>query len=244
MSVNICMWSGPRNLSTAMMRSFGSRADTSVWDEPFYAPYLAATGKVHPGSAETLEAHEQDPKPVADKAGGNDPDGKACWFQKHMPQHMLPQFAGGWMENCRHFMLLRDPRLVIASFAKGRPDFDIEEVGFRAQAALWKTLSAAGHTVPVISSEDILKNPAAMLRKLCAALDIQFDPAMLSWSAGARPEDGAWAPYWYKSVEQSTGFTPYVAKDPGVPARYAAMAETCRPAYLEMMEKRIRPETH
>lgn len=198
----ICMWSGPRNLSTAMMRSFGSRVDCAVWDEPFFAPFLAVSGKEHPGRVETLAAHETDPETVAAGCGQNAPDGSNIYFQKHMPHHMLEGFPRDWMRGAKHFFLIREPARVIASYAKGRETFDAEDLGFTSQRRLWEQLGRP----PVIDSADILNAPAAMLQRLCASLDIPWDEKMLSWEAGTRPEDGAWAPYWYHSVQNSTGF--------------------------------------
>jgi len=196
------MWSGPRNLSTAMMRSFGARKDCAVLDEPFFAPYLKRTGKAHPGRKETLEAHETDPKKVEKICLA--PTDHIYSFQKHMPHHMLPDFPKAWTEQAKHFFLLRHPRRVIASYARGRADFGVDDLGFAAQRELWESLGRP----PVIESEAILENPELALRALCAAIDIPFDPAMLSWPAGPRPEDGAWAPWWYESVWASTGFGP------------------------------------
>jgi len=198
----IAMWSGPRNLSTAMMRSFGSRADCSVMDEPFFAPFLRVTGKAHPGRDETLARHESDPHKVAQMC--TTPSETAYSFQKHMPHHMLEDFPMSWAKKAKHFFLIREPARVIASYARGRDNFDIEDLGFARQHSLWEALGRA----PVIDSTDILRAPDVMLKRLCSAIDIPWDEAMLSWGAGPRPEDGAWAPYWYHSVQSSTGFSP------------------------------------
>jgi len=197
----IAMWSGPRNLSTAMMRSFGARDDCTVIDEPFFAPYLIATGKAHPGREETLRCHENDPDAVERMC--LTPPKTDYSFQKHMPQHMVEGFPMGWTSGAKHFFLIREPGRVIASYARGRSEFVIEDLGFKSQLSLWQALGRP----PVIDSLDILRAPEIMLSRLCAAIDIPWDPAMLSWEAGLRPEDGAWAPYWYHSVHKSTGFS-------------------------------------
>lgn len=241
MTIRICMWSGPRNLSTAMMRSFGSRADTAVWDEPFFAPYLAVTGKDHPGRAETLAAHETDADKVAKFCAQPPATGEPLFFQKHMPHHMIDGFDRDWMRGARHFFLLRDPAAVIASYAKGRADFDISDIGFLQQVALFDDITQwQGSAPPVIESADILDAPEPMLTQLCAALDITFDPAMLSWPAGPQDTDGAWAPHWYKSVEQSTGFAPQKSSSRNVPERYQEMAEQCRAPYERLRAMAIR----
>lgn len=231
MSIAICMWSGPRNLSTAMMRSFESRADCQVWDEPFFAPFLKATGKAHPGREETLAAHDTDPNRVAQKCQAS--IDTPYHFQKHMPHHMIKGFPMAWTKGAKHFFLLREPRRVIASYCKGRARFDLDDLGFGPQARLYEYLTAQeGHAPPVIDSLDILNNPEKALRALCRAIDIPFDKAMLSWAAGKRATDGAWAPYWYKSVEASTGFAEAPkAECPEIPECYQDMLMKCEADY-------------
>lgn len=239
MSTKICMWSGPRNLSTAMMRSFGSRADCEVWDEPFFAPYLDITGKDHPGREETLAAHETSAHKVAERCRQ---DVEASYhFLKLMPHHMLPSFPMDWAAHARHFFLLREPARVIASYAKGRAVFAEEDLGFSAQRKLYDDIAAIADTdVAVIDSADILRDPGASLTALCAALDIPFDPAMLSWEKGPRPEDGAWAPYWYASVENSTGFARHDETPVRVPTEYADILASCEQDYHYLAAKKLR----
>ncbi len=236
----ICMWSGPRNLSTAMMRSFENRVDTVVWDEPFFAPWLFATGKDHPGRKETLERHEINPTKIAQECLVAPSGGESFYLQKHMPHHMENDFPLEWTKHCQHFFLLRRPDAVIASYAKGRTEFVIEDIGFLQQIKLYDKLVAEGHNVPIIDSDDILANPEAMLIALCKTLNMPFDPAMLNWPAGPRDTDGAWAPYWYKSVESSTGFTGRRQEPPVVPKLYQEMAEQCRPAYDALLALSIK----
>ncbi len=224
------MWSGPRNLSTAMMRSFGARADCTVWDEPFFAPFLRATGKAHPGREETLRRHETDPERVArlcQKGVATD-----YHFQKHMPHHMIATFPLEWTQGAKHFFLIRDPQRVIASYIKGRTEFDLDDLGFAPQTRLFEYLTAQdGKPPPVIKSLDILNNPKRALTRLCEALDIGFDSNMLSWAAGPRPEDGAWAPYWYQSVEASTGFSAVPKTQVELPPAYHGILEACNKEY-------------
>lgn len=226
----IAMWSGPRNLSTAMMRSFGARPDCAVLDEPFFAPYLAVTGKAHPGRAETLQSNETDPKKVAAICAAPVP--QPYCFQKHMPHHMLPDFPMDWAQDAKHFFLIRHPQRVIASYAKGRTAFELEDLGFAPQRRLWERLGRP----PVIQSETILEQPEAALRRLCAALDIPFEAAMLSWAAGPRPEDGPWGPYWYKSVWQSTGFSTVPHSLPQISSDYDGLLAQCLPDYEALSE--------
>lgn len=232
------MWSGPRNLSTAMMRSFGARADCTVWDEPFFAPFLQVTGKAHPGREETLAAHETEADKVAEQISS--PVRTAYHFLKNMPHHMLEGFPQSWMKTAKHFFLLREPERVIASYAKGRAEFDLDDLGFAPQRRLFDTLThQTGQAPPVIQSEDILKHPEKALRVLCAAIHIPFDKAMLSWPAGARPEDGAWAPYWYASVENSTGFGAPSQTVPHVPDTYRPYLDQCQDDYKVLAKQAL-----
>lgn len=241
MSTVICMWSGPRNLSTAMMRSFGSRADCAVWDEPFFAPFLSVTGYAHPGREETLATHETDPDIVAKGCATPPSGGETYYFQKHMPHHMLPEFPMEWAKGAKHFFLIREPARVIASYIKGRDEFVRDDLGFAPQRKLFEQLTdMAGTTPPVIDSADLLAAPEPMLRALCEALDIPFDPAMLKWEAGPRPEDGAWAPYWYGSVERSTGFAGQPGPLPEIPAEHAETLAACEADYTVLRDQRIK----
>lgn len=241
MSQVICMWSGPRNLSTAMMRSFGSRSDCAVLDEPFFAPFLAVSGKAHPGRTETLAEHETDPERVAQCCIQSPPGGEPLFFQKHMPHHMLSGFPMDWARQARHFFLIRDPARVIASYAKGRAAFEPDDLGFAPQRRIYDQLTAmTGQDIPVVDSLDILTDPRSVLCQLCEALEIAFDPAMLSWDAGSRPEDGAWAPYWYKSVENSTGFGDPPSGEVQLSGENAGFEAACRPDYGALHRRRIR----
>ena len=199
--MKIAMWSGPRNLSTAMMYSFGARPDSAVMDEPFYAPYLAATGLDHPMRDAILAAHETDPEQVAARCAGPVPEDRAHLYMKHMPHHMLPGFPLDWARDCVNIHLIRHPARVIASYGAKRDSVTDDDIGFAAQTRLYDQLGGV-----VIDSADIRADPEGMLRALCAAIDLPFDPAMLAWPAGGHPSDGAWAPHWYGAVHASTGF--------------------------------------
>jgi hypothetical protein len=199
--MKIAMWSGPRNLSTAMMYAFGARADFAIWDEPFYAPYLAATGADHPLRDEIIAAHESDPTRVAARCAGLIPDGTPYFFMKHMPHHMVDGFPLGWAKDCVNVHLIRHPARVIASYGAKRDTITADDLGFRQQVEIYEALGGV-----VIDSSDIRADPEGMLRKLCAAIDLPFDPAMLSWPAGGRAEDGIWAQHWYGAVHRSVGF--------------------------------------
>ncbi len=239
-SLPICMWSGPRNLSTAMMRSFGTRADCAIIDEPFFAPFLARTGIPHPGREETLAAHETDPQKAAELCTRPPPGGEPYVFQKHMPHHMQPGFPLEWAMNAKHFFLIREPARVIASYAKGRRAFILDDLGFAPQRRLYERITEmTGKAPPVIDCGDILDAPEAVLRALCCAIDIPFDPAMLAWPAGPRDEDGAWAPYWYGSVERSTGFGSPPQSKPTVADEYLSLLAACELDYAALHDCRI-----
>lgn len=234
------MWSGPRNLSTAMMRSFENRPDCAVWDEPFFAPFLMATGGKNPMWEETLIAHETDPNIVAKQCLEPPSSGEPIYFQKQMPNHVVEGFPREWMRQCRHFFLLRDPAAVIASYAKGRAKFTIQDIGFLEQVDLYDEICAWADERPaIVLSNDILSNPEAYLRAICKSVDIPFDKAMLSWPAGPRDSDGVWAPHWYESVMSSTGFGPPRTENLIVPDAYADMLEQCRPAYERLLQLKI-----
>ncbi|GAB5414236.1 MAG: branched chain amino acid aminotransferase [Congregibacter sp.] len=202
----IAMWSGPRNISTAMMRAFENRDDCMVVDEPFYATYLAATGIDHPGRDEILASQPQDWQTVVSQLLGETPT--AVFYQKHMTQHILPGRDLTFTESLRNCFLIRDPRRIIASYAKVRLSFTLEELGFPQQKALFdRECERLGEAPPVLDAARTLAQPEVALRQLCERLDIPFTASMLSWPAGKRDSDGVWAPHWYSAVWESTGFS-------------------------------------
>jgi hypothetical protein len=246
MTIRIAMWSGPRNLSTAMMRAFENRADCVVSDEPFYAAYLAATGLVHPMQDEVLASQPNDWRDVAAALAGAPPRaaGKAdaaLWYQKHMTHHMLPGFGLDWVEGFRHAFLIRAPARVLASYAAKREEVALSDIGLVRQVELFDRFAdAAGAAPPVVDSDDLLRDPEGMLRNLCGALGIAFDPAMLSWPSGRRTSDGVWAPAWYASVEASTGFAaPTRADLPSLPEHLRHIADAALPYYERLAVYRI-----
>jgi hypothetical protein len=236
-AVRIAMWSGPRTLSTATMRAWENRPDTVVVDEPLYAYYLAATGIDHPGRDAILASQPTEWRTVVRNLTiGDLPGGAAIGYQKHMTHHVLPEIDLGSLEPLTHAHLIRDPRRVLASYAKVREEPTLADLGVRQQVALHRRFGG-----PVIDSDDLLRDPEGVLRGLCAALGVPFDVAMLSWPPGPRPTDGVWAPHWYASVEASTGFGPWRGDAvPDLPDRLAALAEECRPYYDELAEQALR----
>ena len=199
--MRIAMWSGPRNLSTAMMYSFAARGDCAVWDEPFYAPYLANTALDHPVAAEIISAHEDNPDTVARACVGPIPGGKAHFYQKHMAHHMLPDFPMQWCAEVTHVHLIRHPARVIASYDAKRENPTLSDIGVQQQLVLADKLGGL-----VIDSADIRAHPEQALIALCEAIGLPFTSAMLHWAPGGVPEDGVWAKHWYGAVHRSTGF--------------------------------------
>ncbi len=242
--IRIAMWSGPRNISTAMMRAFGNRRDCAVTDEPFYAAYLAATGLDHPMREAVIASQPTDWRAVAAALTGPVPEGKAIWYQKHMTHHMLPGFGRDWIDRCVNAFLIRAPETVLASYARKRGDFTLEEIGLPAQVDLFeRAAQRTGRAPPVVDGQDVLADPRGMLEALCAALGISFDAAMLSWPAGRRASDGVWAPAWYEAVEKSTGFAPprREAAFDELPDSLKPIAEAARPLYERLARHKLAP---
>lgn len=228
------MWSGPRNLSTAMMYSFAARDDFAVWDEPFYAPFLAVTGLDHPMGAEILAAHEADPQAVGARCSGSIPGEKPHFYMKHMPHHMVEGMPLGWAEACVNVHLIRHPARVIASYGVKRESPTLEDIGFAQQAALFERLPG-----PVLDSADIRRDPAGMLQKLCADIGLDWDPAMLSWPAGPREFDGVWAAHWYGAVHQSSGFAGAEGPLPELEGDAATLCRQALPYYERLAAIRL-----
>lgn len=240
MVTRIAAWSGPRNISTALMRSWDSRADTAVIDEPLYAYWLDHTDAPHPGRDDIIRTYPTRWQDVVDHLTGPVPGGHAIWFQKHMTKHVLPEVPLDWLDGLRHLFLIREPAEVLLSFARVQPEVTLAETGLPQQVRLFEHVAqASGHVPPVIDARDVLTAPHAMLQAVCAALDVPFDPAMLSWEAGPRPTDGIWARYWYDAVERSTGFAPYRPTTAEVPAHLLPLLARCRPLYEQLAQHRL-----
>ncbi|MCF6305607.1 MAG: HAD family hydrolase [Rhodobacteraceae bacterium] len=238
--MRIAMWSGPRNLSTAMMYSFAARDDCAVWDEPFYAAYLAATGLEHPMRDEILAAGEQDHRKVAKKCLSAIPEGKSLFYQKHMTQHMIPEFDKGWLAGVKNVFLIRHPAKVMASYLVKREGSTLNDIGFWQQETLFDQVAESiGETPVVIDSDDILKDPKAALKGLCGAIDIDFQPQMLRWPKGPNENDGAWAPHWYKSVWQSTGFSQKPVSGPDISGLNKEILAKAMQSYQKLRQYRI-----
>jgi hypothetical protein len=224
-----------------MMRAFENRADCAVSDEPFYAAYLAETGLDHPMRDAVLASQPTDWREVAQQLVGDAPEALPLWYQKHMTHHMLPAFGRGWIAECRNAFLIRDPVRVLASYVKSRETVTLADIGVVQQSELFDAVAdRLGHAPPVIDAADVLADPARTLGALCAALAIDFDPAMLSWPAGKRASDGVWAPAWYEAVERSTGFAaPERRAAPVLPDALKRIADAAQPHFEGLYRYRL-----
>jgi hypothetical protein len=240
-TLRIAMWSGPRNLSTAMMRSFGSRADTFVSDEPFYGCFLEKTGADHPMRDEVIAAMECDWSSVMGALRGPVPNGSPVWYQKHMWHHMAGPVGYGDFAGFTHAFLIREPERMIASYLRKRESAQFENFGLDRQAEFFaREADRLGRAPPVVDANDVLTNPRAVLSTLCGALGIPWDDAMLSWAPGRRATDGVWAAHWYNAVERSTGFGPPETDPVKLPNDARHLADRCQPYYEGLAAYKIR----
>lgn len=241
MTVRIAMWSGPRNISTAMMRSFSARTDTFVSDEPFYGAFLQATGARQPLAEETRAAMDCDWHSVLAAQSADAPDGSAIWYQKHMPHHMVGPLSIADMPGHRHAFLIRAPERVVASYAAKNDLRTPELLGYGRMRVYFETETARlGHPPPVIDADDVLADPPGLLAKLCAALAIDWTPEMLRWRSGPHAEDGVWGAHWYGKVNASTGFAPPPANLPRLEGKEREVALACRIDYDLLHSQRLR----
>ena len=236
--LRIAMWSGPRNISTAMMRSFSSRSDTYVSDEPFYANYLMRTGIDHPGREEIIESYDTDYDSVISDLQNDIPDNKSIWYQKHMAQHIDPTDNLNWTNNFLNCLLIRNPNEVIPSFLQKSSITDLDELGYSQQL---KLLKYHDYKIPTVDAKDILLNPKSMLTKICSFFKIEFEKEMLFWNQGSHPQDGIWGKYWYDRLWESTTFSTYKENTSFVDDQYKDLLEKCTIIYNELYKYRIRP---
>jgi len=241
--LRLAMWSGPRNVSTAFMRSWENRPDTVVVDEPFYAHYLQATGLEHPGRDEVIAQHETDWQRVVERLLGPLPPGVEVFYQKQMSHHLLPHMGREWLDAVTHAFLIREPAPMLVSLGEKLGDFDLEATGLPQQVEIFEqVLRTTGRVPPVVDAADLLAAPEPMLRTLCTALGIAFSERMLSWPPGRRATDGVWARHWYERVERSTGFeTAEPSPVPRLEGRAAELEARCRPLYERLHAHRLRP---
>ena len=234
------MWSGPRNISTALMRSWESRSDTFVIDEPFYAHYLSVTNVDHPGRDEIVQSGETDQSVVSKGLISDIDDSCSIYFQKHMTHHMIPSVGREWMKDVVNCFLIRDPKDMILSYTKVNSNLSMHLLGLEEQYELFEYVTKInGRAPPVVDSKDILLDPRETLRLLCEKIGVVFSEEMLSWSKGVRDTDGIWAKYWYDNVINSTGFKIYRQKDDDVPSKYLGLYDECIKIYDELAKYKI-----
>ena len=239
MMQSICLWSGPRNVSTALMYSFAQRRDVRVVDEPLYGHYLRVTGADHPGKEDVLAAMDCDgDRVMRNLLAQQDKDAHVRLFVKHMTHHLV-DIDLGFLRRVRNVFLIRDPREMLPSLTIQLPHAELRDTGLRKQWRLYEELAAAGRSPVVLDSRELLLDPRGVLTQLCTAVGLAFDETMLQWSAGPRPEDGVWAPHWYHAVHQSTGFAPYVPKA-DFPARLEGLLAECAPWYEKLFARALR----
>jgi len=242
--LRIAMWSGPRNISTAMMRSWENREDTCVVDEPFYGYYLRQTGLKHPGYKEVIASQPARWQEVAENLSKRpiprERGRETVFYQKHMTHHMLPEIELDWCVHLKHCFLIRDPLEVVQSYIKKNELRGEEDIGVKRQQELYEQISQiSGQHIPVIDAGDFLQNPEGMLRRLCNHFGLDFTERMLSWPAGRRRSDGVWAKYWYDAVEKSTRFQSREKREIRLEPRARAIAEESRAAYSQLYDKRV-----
>jgi hypothetical protein len=242
LQLRLAMWSGPRNISTALMRSWGNRTDTFVSDEPLYAHYLQKTRVRHPGAEEVMANHETDWRKVVAAITGPIPEGKTIWYQKHMAHHLLPEIDRKWLNRVVHCFLIRNPSEMLTSLTKNVPEPGLADTGLPQQLELFAYVRhCLGRIPPILDARDVLENPRRALTMLCEAVGVAFSESMLSWAPGRRSSDGIWARYWYDAVEKSTGFEPYRPKSERVPDSLAPLLEQCRAIYEKLFAYRLAP---
>jgi len=236
----IAMWSGPRNISTALMRSFENRSDCFVSDEPFYSYFLYKTGLKHPLSNEVINSGLIHYDKIIKYITGPIPSSKNIWYQKHMAHHILEGENIDWIKNMKNCLLIRHPSDVILSYSKKNEINNIQQLGYLQQIEIYKMLTEELGIPPIIiDAQDLLVEPKKMLIEICEILRIKFDKKMLSWSQGSRKTDGIWGKHWYKQVEASTGFKPYIKTNRIISPKYQSLYDECIQYYEFLYQNRI-----
>ena len=236
--IRICVWSGPRNISTALMYSFANRTDTRVIDEPFYAHYLKSTGANHPGRDEVLDSQENDADKIINEVVLKDYS-EPVLFVKNMAHH-LTAMRTDFLEELVNVFLIRSPEEVITSLIKNIPEPVMRDTGFEMEYQIYESLRQKGLEPLVIDARELLMDPEKILKSFCEKVGIAFEPQMLVWEKGPRPEDGVWAKYWYENVHNSTGFAPYQPKNSAVPPNLNTLLQSCRHYYDLLYEQALK----
>ena len=240
-ALTIAMWSGPRNISTALMRSFESRGDCHVTDEPFYAYFLNESGENHPAREEILKSQSSDWNNISNELIAHIPKGKTIWYQKHMAHHIFPYSDLSWINNISNCFLIRDPKEVINSYTKRFKLIDHKQLGYNQQLMIFNKIKKESDKYPIVlSAKDVLMDPEKMLKKLCEKLNIGFNKGMLTWPSGKRDTDGVWAPHWYSEVEKTTGFQPYSYGNTTLEENWKNLYSQCMDDYEVLYSHRLK----
>ena len=236
----IAMWSGPRNISTALMYSFNNRIDTICIDEPLYPNYLLNTGILHPGRTEIIDNQNWDINKIINEICSANLDGAKIHYQKHMAHHLLPEMDISWISKLNNCILIRDPKEVILSLSNKISNINLNSTGLNEQVRIFEyILETTGKNVTIIDSSDILKDPISMLTKLCMELDIKFDKSMLSWKLGPKKCDGIWSKHWYQEVWKTTAFKNYKNSKIDLSDSNEIIYQECKPLYEKLYSHRI-----
>ncbi len=238
MTTRICLWSGPRNVSTALMYAFGQRPDTRVVDEPLYAHYLRVSGARHPGRDEVLKGQDQEGERVVREVILG-PCDRPVLFAKQMAHHLV-DLDLSFLEQTINVFLIRDPSEMLRSLVHQIPEPRLADTGLATQSELLRILEEQGQDPPVLDARELLLNPPGILSRLCRRLGLPYDQGMLSWPAGPKPEDGVWAPYWYHQVHRSTEFRPYSPRSGSLPSALEPLLTQCRPHYEILYRRALR----
>ena len=232
----VACWSGPRNISTALMRSWSSRSDTFVTDEPFYAYYLSKTKLKHPMHMEIINKYSTDYKKIVSYLNSKTPDGKKIWYQKHMAHHILNLNDIEWITNFENCILLRHPKEVISSYSNKNKLNSFEELGYRQQYEIIKLLKKKNKSFIIIDSSELLQNPAKVLDGWCKKINIKYEQSMLNWEEGNHINDGIWWKSWYDNVIKTTGFQKYKKKDINIESEYDSIYNESMKYYTYIKE--------
>ena len=234
--MNLAVWSGPRNISTALMYSFGNRDDFEIIDEPFYSNYLIETGLDHPMREEIILSQPENVDQIILTLSQKRTIGGKSLYQKHMSQHMTNSIPRNWFDQVKHIFLLRHPARVISSFSKKYDNISESDIGFKKQVELFSEVIKQGLDPIVVNSEDIRKSPEQTITKICKRLNIGFQKSMLSWPKGGNKDDGVWASHWYESAHESTGFSSPESRLPVLEGTNLKLVEASLPLYRALLK--------
>ena len=235
----VACWSGPRNISTALMRSWSSRKDTFVTDEPFYAYYLKETKLKHPMHREIITKYSSNYNEIIKYLTNKIPDNRKIWYQKHMAHHLLDLNNIEWINNFKNCILLRHPKEVISSFSKKSKLSSVEELGYPQQYEIIRFLKKNNKSYTIIDSSELLKNPEKVLAAWCKKNNIKFDISMLKWEKGNHNNDGIWWESWYDNVIKTTGFQKYEKKDISIENKYDSIYNESMKYYNYLIEEKL-----